>query len=72
MPDAKPATSHRIEKFEDSCEIAIPALFCGAESFEDMELSATPAHGIPSHDTFNRLFAAPDLQRFLMRSCAGR
>ena len=66
----------RLHKFEDLLLIAICALLCGAESFEDMELFGDTKepwlrtflelpHGIPSHDTFNRLFAALDPQRFL-------
>jgi predicted transposase YbfD/YdcC len=66
----------RLHKLEDLLLIAICALLCGAESFEDMELFGETKepwlrtflelpHGIPSHDTFNRLFVALDPQRFL-------
>lgn len=56
--------------------IAICTLLCGGESFNDMEDFGHAKHewfktflglrhGIPSHDTFNRLFAALDPQQFL-------
>jgi predicted transposase YbfD/YdcC len=75
LPDPRVERT-RLHKFEDLLLIAICALLCGAESFEDMELFGDTKepwlrtflelpHGIPSHDTFNRLFAALDPQRFL-------
>lgn len=56
--------------------IAICTLLCGGESFNDMEDFGHAKHdwfktflrlrsGIPSHDTFNRVFAALDPQPFL-------
>jgi predicted transposase YbfD/YdcC len=56
--------------------IAVCTLLCGGESFNDMEdfghakhdwfkTFLRLRHGIPSHDTFNRLFAALDPQGFL-------
>lgn len=56
--------------------IAICTLLCGGESFNDMEDFGDAKHdwfktflglrnGIPSHDTFNRVFAALDPQQFL-------
>lgn len=56
--------------------IAICTLLCGGESFNDMEAFGlakqdwfqtflTLRHGIPSHDTFNRVFAALDPKAFL-------
>ena len=60
----------------DVLVIAICTLLCGGESFNDMEefgraklewfktFLELPA-GIPSHDTFNRVFAALNPQRFL-------
>lgn len=66
----------RLHKFEDILVIAICSLLCGAQSFEDMELFGDSKeswlrtflelpNGIPSHDTFNRLFAALDPHCFL-------
>jgi predicted transposase YbfD/YdcC len=56
--------------------IALCALLCAAESFYDMEEFGLAKqewfktflglrNGIPSHDTFNRLFAALDPEKFL-------
>jgi len=60
----------------DVLVIAICTLLCGGESFNDMEDFGHAKHdwfktflrlrnGIPSHDTFNRVFAALDPQQFL-------
>lgn len=59
----------------DLLVIAICTLLCAGESFNDMEdfgkakadwfkRFLTLRHGVPSHDTFNRLFAALDPQAF--------
>lgn len=75
LPDPRVERT-KLHKFEDLLLISICSLLCGAESFEDMELFGDAKepwlrtflelpHGIPSHDTFNRLFAALDPQRFL-------
>ena len=75
LPDPRVERT-RLHKFEDLLIISLCALLCGAESFEDMELFGDTKepwlrtflelpHGIPSHDTFNRLFAALDPQCFL-------
>lgn len=60
----------------DILVIAVCTLLCAGESFNDMEefghakhdwfkTFLTLRHGIPSHDTFNRVFAALDPQAFL-------
>ena len=60
----------------DILVIAICTLLCAGESFNDMEdfghakhdwfkTFLSLRHGIPSHDTFNRVFAALDPQAFL-------
>jgi predicted transposase YbfD/YdcC len=60
----------------DILVIAVCTLLCAGESFNDMEdfgkakedwfrTFLTLSHGIPSHDTFNRVFAALNPQEFL-------
>jgi predicted transposase YbfD/YdcC len=60
----------------DILVIAVCALICGGESFNDMEDFGQAKrewfqsflglrNGIPSHDTFNRVFAALDPKKFL-------
>jgi predicted transposase YbfD/YdcC len=60
----------------DILVIAVCTLLCAGESFNDMEdfgkakqdwfkTFLTLRHGIPSHDTFNRVFAALDPKAFL-------
>jgi hypothetical protein len=61
----------RLHTLEDILVIGLCGMLCGAESFEEMEqfgyakeewfstLLELP-HGIPGHDTFNRVFAALD------------
>src|SRR5882672_8302667 len=60
----------------DILVIAICTLLCGGETFNDMEdfgrakeewfkTFLNLRHGIPSHDTFNRLMAALDPEKFL-------
>ena len=66
----------RLHKLEDLLVISICAMLCGAESFEEMAVFGQAKsdwfesflelpHGIPSHDTFNRVFAALDPEKFL-------
>lgn len=60
----------------DVLVIAVCTLLCGGESFNDMEdfglakeewfrTFLSLSNGIPSHDTFNRVFAALDPRKFL-------
>jgi len=71
----------RVERTKDHAlidilVIAVCTLLCGGEGFNDMEdfgrakqdwfkTFLTLAEGIPSHDTFNRVFAAIDPKEFL-------
>jgi predicted transposase YbfD/YdcC len=65
----------KLHKLLDILVIAICAVICGADSWEDVEdfghakiewLSTflEIANGIPSHDTFNRVFARLDAEQF--------
>jgi hypothetical protein len=68
----------------DILVIVICTLLCAGESFNDMEDFGHAKHdwfktflrlrnGIPSHDTYNRVFAALDPKKpFWIVSCAGR
>jgi len=75
LPDPR---VHRTREHEliDILVIAVCTLLCGGESFNDMEdfgcakqewfkTFLNLRNGIPSHDTFNRLFAALDPEQFL-------
>lgn len=70
-----PRDDNKRHKLLDIVLIAICAVICGADSWEDVELfgSAKYAwfktflelpHGIPSHDTFGRVFALLDAEQF--------
>ena len=74
-PRADRTKWHRLD---DILVIALCAVICGADNFEEIEafgkakhdwlrrFLALP-HGIPSHDTFNRVFAALDRKAFAER-----
>ena len=73
LPD--PRAANVVHKLTDLFAIAICAVICGAEGWVDVELFARSKqawlstfldlrHGIPSHDTFGRLFARIDPDAF--------
>ena len=75
VPDPRIDRTRRHE-LTDILVIAVCTLLCGGESFNDMEdfgyakeewlrTFLKLPHGIPSHDTFNRVFSALDPHRFL-------
>ena len=75
LPD--PRVNRRLDHdLRDVLVIAVCTLLCGGESFNDMEdfglakqawfqTFLALRNGIPSHDTFNRVFAALDPKAFL-------
>lgn len=77
LPDPRVDRTKR-HQLGDILVIAVCAVVCGADNFEEIEtfgkarrdwlgrFLALP-HGIPSHDTFNRVFAALDRKAFADR-----
>jgi predicted transposase YbfD/YdcC len=70
-----PRWHNRRHKLLDILVIAICGVICGADSWEDIELFGKAKegwlkgflelpHGIPSHDTFRRVFAVIDSEQF--------
>jgi predicted transposase YbfD/YdcC len=70
-----PRWHNKRHKLLDIVVIAICAVICGADSWEDIELFGQSKeewlkgflglpHGIPSHDTFRRVFAVLDTEQF--------
>lgn len=75
LPDPRVRRTRHHELI-DILIVAICTLLCGGSSFNDMaafgnaklawfKTFLTLTHGIPSHDTFNRVFAALDPAKFL-------
>jgi predicted transposase YbfD/YdcC len=77
LPDPRCDNSQLRHELIDIVAIALCAVLCGAESFVEMEefgqaketwlqtrLGLRLEHGIPSHDTFGRLFARLEPQAF--------
>lgn len=73
LPD--PRAANRIHKLSDIFAIAICAVICGAQGWVDVQMFAESKrnwlgtfldlqHGIPSHDTFGRIFARIDPDGF--------
>jgi hypothetical protein len=70
LPDPR-VNRTRKHRLDDILAVTLCAVICGADSFEEIErfgqareewlrrFLALP-HGIPSHDTFNRVLAALD------------
>jgi predicted transposase YbfD/YdcC len=72
---ADPRDNNKRHQLLDIVVIAICAAICGADSWEDVELFGNAKHkwfkgflelphGIPSHDTFGRVFALLDAEQF--------
>jgi predicted transposase YbfD/YdcC len=80
LPDPRVNRTKK-HRLDDILGITLCAVICGADSFEEIErfgdarhdwlkrFLALP-HGIPSHDTFNRVLAALDRKQFA--ACFGR
>jgi predicted transposase YbfD/YdcC len=74
LPDPR-VNRTRKHRLDDILVIALCAVLCGADTFEQIETFGTTRedwlktflalpHGIPSHDTFNRVLAALDHNAF--------
>src|SRR6187200_1315861 len=74
LPDPRVERTRK-HRLDDILVIALCAVVCGADSFEEVERFGkaregwlrrflTLEHGVPSHDTFTRVFAALDRKAF--------
>src|SRR5437588_3801866 len=74
LPDPR-STRTRWHRLDDILVITLCAVICGADSFEEIERFGNARedwlktflelpNGIPSHDTFNRVLAALDREKF--------
>jgi predicted transposase YbfD/YdcC len=77
LPDPRTGNNAKLHNLMEILVIALCALLCGAEGFTDMErfgrakedwlkerLGLRLENGVPSHDTFGRLFARLDPEAF--------
>jgi hypothetical protein len=74
LPDPRVSRTRK-HRLDDILAITLCAVICGADTFEEIErfgkaredwlrgFLALP-HGVPSHDTFNRVLAALDRRAF--------
>src|SRR6476646_8685241 len=80
LPDPRVNRTKK-HRLDDILGITLCAVICGADSFEEIERFGKARHawlkrfcvlphGIPSHDTFNRVLAALDRKKFA--ACFGR
>jgi len=74
LPDPRVDRTKK-HRLDDILVIALCAVICGADSFDEIERFGKVRHdwlkrflalpnGVPSHDTFNRVFSALDRDRF--------
>lgn len=77
LPDPRVQRTRK-HRLDDILVLTLCAVVCGADSFEEVERFGTARHdwlkrvltlphGIPSHDTINRVFAALDRKAFAAR-----
>ena len=77
MPDPRGSSNATLHNFHDILLISLCGTLCGAETYVDMEefgiakldwfreqMGIELAHGIPSHDTFARVFSQLDTAAF--------
>lgn len=77
LPDPRGSSNATLHNFQDILLIALCGTLCGAETFVDIEgfgnakldwfrerMGMSIPHGIPSHDTFARVFSCLDTEAF--------